>query len=150
MPDDPDTFLPPQPPIGERELGRLARAALAMRRDTEAAAERGEGEARDVLAYEAQQALARWAPPPSRRRRPPPPGISPQGLSRLEAAAFVGIGTTTFDSMVRDGRLPQPRRFGRRAIWDRDTLAAALGGAAAPAANGVEPNPWDNLLEGRS
>ncbi len=46
----------------------------------------------------------------------------PRGLSRTEAARYIGIGPTLFDEMVRDGRMPPPRRANSRAIWDRAEL----------------------------
>ena len=36
----------------------------------------------------------------------------PRGLSREEAARYVGVGTTTFDGLVQDGRMPKPFRIG--------------------------------------
>ena len=41
-----------------------------------------------------------------------------RGLSRIEAAAYVGIGETKFDEMVSDGRMPKPRRIDGRKVWD--------------------------------
>lgn len=50
----------------------------------------------------------------------------PRGLSREEAARYVGIGATTFDGLVQDGRMPKPLRIGKRVIWDRYKLDAAF------------------------
>jgi predicted DNA-binding transcriptional regulator AlpA len=50
----------------------------------------------------------------------------PRGLSRDEAARYVGVGSTTFDLMVEQGRMPRPLRVGKRAIWDRLKLDAAF------------------------
>jgi predicted DNA-binding transcriptional regulator AlpA len=141
-------MAPVDPETLRAGLGNFARAALAMRRDIGLAAERGDLEARGVLAHEARQQLARWGTT-SRKRRPPPPGISPRGLSRREAAAYVGLGATSFDSMVQARSLPAPIRVGRRAIWDRGALDAALAtlaGGAPLRPDGTEPNPWDASL----
>jgi hypothetical protein len=46
----------------------------------------------------------------------------PRGLSRDQAAAYVGVGTTLFDAMVRDGRMPRPKRINARTVWDRFAL----------------------------
>jgi hypothetical protein len=35
-----------------------------------------------------------------------PPSLPPRGLSRAEAAAYVGVSTSLFDIMVADGRMP--------------------------------------------
>lgn len=52
--------------------------------------------------------------------------LSPRGLSREEAARYVGLGPTTFDQLVQEGKMPKPARVGRRAIWDRFKLDAAF------------------------
>jgi excisionase family DNA binding protein len=50
----------------------------------------------------------------------------PRGLSREEAARYVGFGTTTFNRLVEEGRMPRPMRVGKRVIWDRLKLDAAF------------------------
>jgi predicted DNA-binding transcriptional regulator AlpA len=50
----------------------------------------------------------------------------PRGLSRAQAAAYGGVGTTLFDAMVRDGRMPAPFKIGARVIWDRRKLDGAF------------------------
>lgn len=44
--------------------------------------------------------------------------ITPRGLSRENAAAYVGVSPVTFDKMVADGRMPQPRAINRRKVYD--------------------------------
>jgi len=44
------------------------------------------------------------------------------GLSRVEAAEYVGVGVTLFDQMVVDGRMPPPRQVNSRTIWSRKEL----------------------------
>lgn len=41
-----------------------------------------------------------------------------RGLTRAEAAEYVGIGTDLFDRAVKSGSLPTPRVIGARTIWD--------------------------------
>lgn len=41
-----------------------------------------------------------------------------RGLSRVDAAAYVGISPCKFDEMVADGRMPKPRRIDTRKVWD--------------------------------
>ncbi|MDX8500227.1 hypothetical protein RFM99_17605 [Mesorhizobium sp. VK4C] len=55
-------------------------------------------------------------------------GISypPRGLSREESARYVGVGSTLFDEMVADGRMPKPKRINSRAVWDRVALDIAF------------------------
>jgi len=50
----------------------------------------------------------------------------PRGLSREEAARYVGVGTTKFDEMVKDGKMPKPKRVGSRTVWDRVALDIAF------------------------
>lgn len=50
----------------------------------------------------------------------------PRGLSREEAARYVGVGRTLFDRLVQDSRMPKPMRLGKRVIWDRLKLDAAF------------------------
>lgn len=50
----------------------------------------------------------------------------PRGLSRDEAARYVGVGTTKFDEMVSDRRMPRPKKVDGRVIWDRIAIDAAF------------------------
>src|SRR5215475_1300244 len=47
-----------------------------------------------------------------------------RGLSREQAANYVGVGPTKFDKMVRDGRMPRPKRVDGRVVWDLRKLDA--------------------------
>lgn len=38
----------------------------------------------------------------------------PRGMSRDEAARYVGVGATKFDEMVADHRMPRPKRVDGR------------------------------------
>lgn len=50
----------------------------------------------------------------------------PRGMSRDEAARYVGVGITKFDEMVSDGRMPRPKRIDGRVVWDRLQIEAAF------------------------
>jgi len=63
---------------------------------------------------------------PSPRAYALPPGVLPLGLSRSEAACFVGVSTTMYDTMVRNGDMPKPKRIGARTIWDRGEVERAF------------------------
>jgi len=41
-----------------------------------------------------------------------------RGLSRVEAAEYVGVSPSKFDQMVADGRMPGARRIDGRKVWD--------------------------------
>jgi predicted DNA-binding transcriptional regulator AlpA len=63
------------------------------------------------------------------------------GLSRETAARFVGVSPNTFDSMVKAGTMPSPRRVGVRKLWDRRELEAAFD--ALPKDGESTGNPWE-------
>ena len=63
----------------------------------------------------------------------------PRGLSREKAAQYIGIGTSKFDEMVKDGRMPSPKTINSRVVWDRHRLDAAFDDLAER----VQANPWD-------
>lgn len=73
-----------------------------------------------------------------------PANLPPRGLSRPQAAAYVGLGATKFDQLVGDGRMPPPKRIDGRKVWDRvrldEAFAALDGGEARPR------NPLDDRL----
>ena len=51
----------------------------------------------------------------------------PAGLSRKEAAAYVGISPSFFDDMVANGQMPLPLPLGRRRnIWNIRALDKSL------------------------
>ena len=52
---------------------------------------------------------------------------APAGLSRCEAAAYVGVSPVAFDALVASGLLPPPLPLGiRRRIWNVRALDLAL------------------------
>lgn len=62
----------------------------------------------------------------ARSGRIDPYAYPPRGLSREEAARWIGIGTTKFDELVANGRMPRPKRIDGRVVWDRIALDAAF------------------------
>ena len=70
-----------------------------------------------------------------------PVSLAPRGLSRVQAAAYVGVSPMSFDAMVDAGTMPKPRLAlpTKRRVFDRFELDAAM--AALPhkdeEANGV-------------
>ena len=69
--------------------------------------------------------------------------IIPRGLSRSEAAAYIGIGPTKFDELVADGRMPRPKRIDGRVIWDRHRLDVAF--EQLPESAGQAGDVWDRV-----
>ncbi len=68
-----------------------------------------------------------------------PQSLAPRGLSRVQAATYVGVGATLFDEMVEDSRMPAPKRINSKTVWDRQALDEAFAGL--PTAE--DANPWD-------
>lgn len=52
--------------------------------------------------------------------------IPRRGLSREEAAMYVGVGATKFDTMVNDGRMPKAKKIDGRKVWDVRKLDVAF------------------------
>jgi predicted DNA-binding transcriptional regulator AlpA len=71
-----------------------------------------------------------------------PPSLPPRGLSRVQAAEYIGVGVTKFDEMVDDGRMPRPKRIDGRNVWDRIKLDEAF---AALEDQAGQTNEWDVL-----
>jgi len=71
-----------------------------------------------------------------RRHRP----IVPRGLSRIEAADYIGISPSKFDELVKDGRMPKAVEIDARRVWDRSDLDEAFDTLKSQPEN----NPWDN------
>ena len=55
-----------------------------------------------------------------------PPSLPPRGLSRVQAATYVGVSPSLFDELVKDGRMPRPVKINARVIWDRHQLDTAF------------------------
>ena len=68
-----------------------------------------------------------------------PVSLPPRGLSRVKSAAYIGVGATLFDEMVKDRRMPAPKRINGRTIWDRLEVEEAF--VALP--SDADANPWD-------
>jgi hypothetical protein len=65
--------------------------------------------------------------------------LEPRGLCRSDAAIYLGISASLFDQMVKDGRMPSPKRINSRTVWDRRRLDAAFDALS----EADENNPWD-------
>lgn len=67
--------------------------------------------------------------------------IEPRGLSRAEAAGYVGVSPSMFDIMVADGRMPAPKKINSRVVWDRQRLDEAFENLPEK----EDANPWDGV-----
>jgi predicted DNA-binding transcriptional regulator AlpA len=62
-------------------------------------------------------------------------GLTPLGLDRIQAAAYIGVSPSLFDAMVKDGRMPKGKRTGKvSVVWSRAALEQAF--AALPNVDG--------------
>jgi predicted DNA-binding transcriptional regulator AlpA len=67
-----------------------------------------------------------------------------RGLTRVEAAAYIGVSPGKFDELVRDGRMPPPKRIDGRKVWDIQDLDLAFD--ALPSENETSAgSTWDDF-----
>ncbi len=62
-----------------------------------------------------------------------------RGLSRVEAAEYIGVSPTLFDTLVKAKKMPKPVRAMSRVIWD----IRALDDAFTELAIEQNENPWN-------
>lgn len=55
-----------------------------------------------------------------------PIAYPPRGLSREQAARYIGVSPSKFDQMIADKLMPKPKRVGGRVIWDRFAIEIAF------------------------
>jgi predicted DNA-binding transcriptional regulator AlpA len=76
-----------------------------------------------------------------------PFSLPPRGLSRLQAAEYIGVSPSHFDKLIRDHVMPPPKRLGGRVVWDRKQLDEALDALDAESAwsddAAADANSWD-------
>jgi len=65
-----------------------------------------------------------------------------RGLSRNEAAMYIGISPSKFDELVADGRMPGPVKIDSRKIWDIRHLDLAFD---ALSMENPGPNSWEGV-----
>ena len=72
-----------------------------------------------------------------------PTSLPPRGLSRVQAATYVGVSPTLFDELVKDGRMPKLLRVNARVIWDRHQLDEAF--VILADAESGKNDPWGEV-----
>ena len=77
------------------------------------------------------------------------PSIRPRGLSRSEAALYIGVSPGTFDKLVREGLMPEPIPIRTRKVWDRLRLASAFESLASDNDNEWDDDPWQPIEKDR-
>jgi hypothetical protein len=66
-----------------------------------------------------------------------------RGLSRDEAAMYVGVSVSKFDELVRLKRMPGARLIDARKVWDVRALDVAFD--ALPCEDGPQGTSWDDV-----
>ncbi len=73
-----------------------------------------------------------------------PRSLAPRGLSRVRAAAYIGVSPSLFDEMVKDERMPKPMRINARTVWDRVKLDEAFTALSDEQGNSAV-DPWNDV-----
>jgi excisionase family DNA binding protein len=73
----------------------------------------------------------------------PLPFNCPRGLSRIEAARYIGVSPSTFDRLVAEGVMPKPKELGARRVYDRAQLDSAFDALGDGELDTDGPNEWD-------
>ncbi len=124
----------PAIPIVSSGLIRLLEAALA-------------GTSTELDGHKKSMASQQPQPHTTNRQRMTLSEIRPvprRGLSRVEAAMYVGVSPVKFDELVRDGRMPPPKRIDGRKLWDVRELDMAFD--TLPSENqGSQGTTWDDF-----
>ncbi|MBZ9818928.1 hypothetical protein [Mesorhizobium sp. CA4] len=78
-----------------------------------------------------------------------PDSLPPVGISREQAAAYIGVSATLFDRLIAEGLMPDARILRGRLVWDVVEVAAAFRAIphrSEPAdsldGKGQGANPW--------
>jgi len=74
--------------------------------------------------------------------------ITPRGLRRVAAAAYLGISPSHFDKQRAVGAIPPPRKMLGVVLWDRNDLDRLFDETAAEPQND-NVNEWDGVLNAR-
>jgi predicted DNA-binding transcriptional regulator AlpA len=62
----------------------------------------------------------------------------PRGLCKEEAAYYIGVGTTKFDELVADRRMPRGKRIDGRVVWDRVQIDMAFSDLGEASENAID------------
>jgi predicted DNA-binding transcriptional regulator AlpA len=75
-----------------------------------------------------------------------PPTLAPRLIGRDAAAAYVCVSPNTFDAMVKDGRMPCPKRLtDKRIAWDVRALDVAVDQLPAETADATTDETWSDV-----
>ena len=74
-----------------------------------------------------------------------PPTLAPRLIDRMAAAAYVNLSPNKFDELVRDGRMPKPKKIDRRRAWDVRALDKAVDALPEDEDGETTHNPFDDV-----
>ena len=75
-------------------------------------------------------------------RRPLIPAPDRIGLSRAEAAEYIGVSTSLFEEMVADGRMPPAKQINSRKVWMRTKIEKAFADLPDAGQDKDSSSPW--------
>jgi excisionase family DNA binding protein len=64
------------------------------------------------------------------------------GLSRAEAAEYIGVSTSLFQEMVADGRMPPAKQINSRKVWMRPKIEKAFAELPDAGQDNDASSPW--------
>ena len=64
-----------------------------------------------------------------------------RGLNRDQAATYIGVSASKFDELIKDGRMPPPKRIDGRVVWDKRQIDKYF--ERLPGGDLDDQNPWD-------
>jgi hypothetical protein len=73
--------------------------------------------------------------------------VQPRGLRRADAARYLGISPSYFDTRRKAGNIPEPRQMLGVLLWDRNDLDRLFDCASAANDN---DDYWDKACSGES
>ena len=74
-----------------------------------------------------------------------PPTLPPRLIARDAAAAYASVSPAKFDELVRDGRMPRPRRIDTRKAWDVRELDQAIDHLPVDGDDTTSDGTWSDI-----
>jgi hypothetical protein len=78
-----------------------------------------------------------------KRERAQKPAFFRRGLNRTAASEYIGVSATKFGQLVREARMPKPKKIDGRYIWDVYVLDAYFDDLDANDDVPSTQNPWN-------
>ncbi len=72
--------------------------------------------------------------------------LTPRGICRVAAAAYIGVSSCKFDELVADHRMPAPKRIDGRKVWDLRDLDLAFD-ALPYESDATVKTTWDDFRQ---